>query len=60
MQADGYHIAERGDRKVLTDFWPGRGADNMQKLKQLALWLEREYPAAAESLREGLAGLLRS
>jgi transposase-like protein len=28
-----------------------------QKLEQLALWLEREYPSAAASLREGLTEL---
>jgi transposase-like protein len=30
-------------------------ADGMKKLEQLALWLERDHPSAAVSLREGLS-----
>lgn len=44
-------------RAAIRAAWKLEAADGIQKLKQLALWLEREYPAAAESLREGLGEL---
>jgi len=31
------------------------GNDGMKRLEQLALWLERDHPSAAGSLREGLS-----
>lgn len=44
-------------RAAIRAAWKLEPGDGMQKLKQLARWLEREYPAAASSLREGLTEL---
>ena len=37
--------------------WRLDAKDGMQKLEQLARWLERDHPSAAASLREGLRGM---
>lgn len=44
-------------RAAIRAAWKLDAREGTQKLKQLALWLEREYPAAANSLREGLSEL---
>ncbi len=50
-----YYIVKLDNRSGFIDlFWP-EAKQGEQKLEQLARWLEREYPSAAASLREGLS-----
>jgi len=42
-------------RSAIRAAWKLDASEGMQRLEQLALWLGRDYPAAAESIREGLA-----
>ena len=43
-------------RSTLRAAWKLEADEGMRKLEQYASWLEREWPSAAASLREGLAG----
>ena len=44
-------------RSTLRAAWKLETAEGIRKVKQYAAWLEREWPSAAASLREGLAEL---
>ncbi len=42
-------------RSAMRAAWKLEASEGEQKLEQLALWLERDHPSAASSLREGLS-----
>ena len=44
-------------RSTLRAAWKLDAEEDMRKLEQYASWLEREWPSAAASLREGLSEL---